>query len=210
MSHATLGRTDEEQHFPGGGAYIASKHRGVSTLRQCSPLEPRLASQKRRTVDIERELVHPHVRAAGGLVLHTNQLWADAWWAHTYSTKTPSNTADCTHWYAPYVPHKSANLSPRPRLACALIAWLPLSAPCSPHTLPSPLSAVLCFPRCSCSLLISPFPPCASLHPRCMCSVLAAKPVRVPYGDPRCMPGIPDVVASKLMTTMMSSDVAKV
>ena len=55
-------------------------------------------------VDIERELVHPHVLAAGGHVLQTNQLWADAWWAHTYSTKTPSDTADCTHWCMPGMP----------------------------------------------------------------------------------------------------------
>jgi len=93
---------DEEQHFPGGGAYVASKHRGVGSLKQCSPLQTGRSAQQQRVIDIERELVHPYVRAAGGIVLQTHQLVADAWWAHTFSTKTPSNTADCTHWYARY------------------------------------------------------------------------------------------------------------
>ena len=94
----------EEQHFPGGGAYDAARHRGGGPLRQCAPLDTKLDAQRRRMVDVERALVHPYVRSVGGIILPTNQLSADAWWAHTYSVRTPSNTADCTHWCMPGIP----------------------------------------------------------------------------------------------------------
>lgn len=98
----------EEQHFPGGGAYDAAKHKGVGGLKQCEQLEAQkelsARGPPRRMIDVERELVHPYVCASGGAILKTNDYSRAAWWGHTYSARTPSGTADCTHWCMPGVP----------------------------------------------------------------------------------------------------------
>lgn len=93
----------EPQHFPTADGGFDAKVIGSASRsgpRQCRPL----SEMALRVADLERELVAPHLTAAGGAILETNVVSSSAWWAHTYAAPTPSGNSDCTHYCMPGVP----------------------------------------------------------------------------------------------------------